>query len=103
MLQAFGCDFFATFQTFAIFPVGDAFKRGFGACGLCLAAAICGLGHSLLLHRVHAAEAANRLLVKCDGATAIAGGFILAAGFGNYSLKLLSVFNKIIFRYHGVH
>lgn len=61
----------------AVFARVDAGERGHDAAALCGAAALRGLGHSLLLERVHSAEAADGLLIQRDGFLAFCAKRIL--------------------------
>lgn len=58
-------DFISAINAVAVFAVVHTGESGDNAHALCGAAAFGGLGHGLLLERVHSAEAPDGLLVEC--------------------------------------
>ncbi len=70
------CDLFAAVLTIAKLTLVHAHKGGINAQAPCRAAAAGGLRHRLTLHRVHATEASDGLLIERDRSS-IAGGLVI--------------------------
>lgn len=64
-------NFGVTFGAIAVITVLDASLRHFNAKEITLPLAFLSLGHGLLLHRIHAREPADSLLIEFDGCPGI--------------------------------
>lgn len=98
-LKPFCSDCFAAVGAVAEFAFVHSRQSGQYPLPHLAASGLGGLGHGLLLKRVHAAEAANRLLIERDGFLPFAPQGIFAIKCGQFGLQAAA---KII-QMFGIH